>query len=90
MSAKVVKRENITAVIREYEKDGETKKVRRTIGERTVFQADDGSYFTKGELYHMPGVQIDFYEQTEQRPAAPSHTTAPQESTEIRPEQVPL
>ena len=60
---KVVKRENITVVVREYEKDGEKKKVRRTIGERTTFQADDGSFFSKGELYSMPGAQIDFYEQ---------------------------
>ena len=59
----VVKREDITVVVREYEKDGEKKKVRRTIGERTTFQADDGSYFSKGELFFMPGAQIDFYEQ---------------------------
>lgn len=64
---KVVKRENMTVVIREYEKDGETKKVRKTIGERTTFQADDGSFFSKGELYHMPGAQIDFYEQEDKK-----------------------
>lgn len=63
MAAKVVERKNITAVIREYEKDGEMKKVRRTIGEITTFQSDDGSYFQKGELYHMPGAQIDIYKQ---------------------------
>lgn len=65
MSVTVVKRENITAVVREYEKDGKTQKVRKTIGERTTFKADDGTYFSKGELYHMPGVQIDFFEQKE-------------------------
>lgn len=64
--AKVVKREDITVVVREYEKDGKMQKVRKTIGERTTFQSDDGSYFSKGELYHMPGAQIDFFERKEE------------------------
>ena len=67
MSVKVVKRENITVVVREYEKDGEMKKVRRTIGERTTFQAEDGTFFSKGEIYTMPGAQIDFFEQKEEK-----------------------
>ncbi len=68
MSVKVVKRENITVVVREYTNtEGETKKVRRTIGERTTFQAEDGTYFSKGEIYTMPGAQIDFFEQKDDK-----------------------
>lgn len=65
MAAQVVKRENMAVVLRTYEKDGETKKVWKTIGQRTTFQADDGSYFSKGELFHMPGADISFFEEKE-------------------------
>lgn len=67
MSATVLERKNITVVVREYEKDGEKKKVRRTIGEITTFQADDKSYFQKMELYHMPGAQLDIYKQEDKK-----------------------
>ena len=65
MSVKIVERKNITVVVREYEKDGEKKKVRRTIGEITTFQAEDNTYFQKAELYSMPGAQLDIYKQEE-------------------------
>lgn len=61
--AKVFKKYDVSAVQREYEQDGAKKKFRRQVGEMTVFQGDDGTYFYKMSLYHMPGVEIDLYEQ---------------------------
>lgn len=63
--AEVAKKMNLVATIRTYEKDGEKKKVYKTIGEVTTFRADDGSTFSKAELYHMPGVEISLFEQKE-------------------------
>ena len=63
MSVEIVQKENITVVLRTYEKDGKTKKVRRTIGEITTFKGSDDSYFKKGEMYSMPGAEIDVYKQ---------------------------
>lgn len=60
---KVVKRSDLVVVVREYESQGEKKKVWKNIGELTTFQADDGSYFSKAELFHMPGVSISVFEQ---------------------------
>ena len=60
---KVLKKNNLVVVVREYEKDGETKKVWKTIGELTTFEADDGKTFSKAELYHMPGVSISVFAQ---------------------------
>ena len=65
--AKVIDRRNIAAVIREYEKDGEKKKVWRTIGEITTFEGDDGDKFTKCEIYHMPGVNLSVFKQEDKK-----------------------
>lgn len=61
--AKVYKKYDVSAVQREYEQDGQKKKYRRQIGEMTIFQGEDSGYFYKMNLYHMPGVEIDLYEQ---------------------------
>lgn len=61
--ATVAKKSDLSVVVREYVKDGETKKVWRTIGELTTFKADDGTYYSKVELFHMPGAQISVFEQ---------------------------
>lgn len=59
----VVKKSDLVVVVREYEKDGEKKKVWKNIGELTTFKGDDGTYFSKVELFHMPGAQISVFEQ---------------------------
>lgn len=59
----IVKKSDLCVVLREYEKDGEKKKVWRTIGELTTFKGDDGTFFSKVELYHMPNAQISVFEQ---------------------------
>jgi hypothetical protein len=66
MSIKITHRYNLVVSVREYEKDGEKKKVYKTIGELTRFQPDDGDAYLKAELFHMPGVQIAVFEQKEQ------------------------
>jgi hypothetical protein len=61
----VVKKSDIVVVVREYEKEGAKKKVYKNIGEITTFKGDDGTYFSKVELWHMPGAQISVFEQKE-------------------------
>jgi hypothetical protein len=61
--AKVFKRYDVTAVQREYESEGKMKKVRKQIGEMTIFQGDDQGYFYKMSLYANPGLELDLYEQ---------------------------
>ena len=63
----VVKRFNLVVPIREYEKDGEKKKVWKTIGELTAFKDDEGKSFSKAELYHMPGVSVSVFEQEDRK-----------------------
>jgi len=71
----VVKRENLTVVTRTYtDKQGQEKKVWKTIGEITTFEGDDGSKFQSAELYTMPGVRISVFEQKEKG----TQETAPQ------------
>ncbi|MCP4267305.1 MAG: hypothetical protein GY777_17320, partial [Candidatus Brocadiaceae bacterium] len=45
----VIKKENITISIGEYEKDGQTKQRYKTIGELVTMQGDDGSTYQFGE-----------------------------------------
>ena len=65
---KVVKRENLTVVTRTYtDKQGQEKKVWKTIGEITTFEGDDGRTFQSAELYMMPEVRISVFEQKERQ-----------------------
>lgn len=61
--ATVFKRYDVTAVQRSYEAEGKTKKVRKTIGEMTIFQGEDNTYFYKMNLFATPNVELDLYEQ---------------------------
>lgn len=63
--SKVIKRSNLVVPLREYEVNGETKKVWRSIGELTLFSGDNGDNYAKAELYHMPGVSISVFDQKE-------------------------
>jgi hypothetical protein len=48
--ANILKKENITIVIREYtDGQGNNKKVYKTIGELVTWQGDDGSTYQSGE-----------------------------------------
>ena len=61
---KVAKKSDLVIVVRTYtDKEGKEKKVWKSIGELTTFQDDDGTFFSKVELYHMPGVSVSVFEQ---------------------------
>ena len=51
-----IKKENLTIVIGEYEKNGQTKKEYRTIGEIVTMQGDDGSQYQFGRTWGPNGV----------------------------------
>lgn len=53
--ANLIKKENITIVIGEYQKDGETKKRYKTIGELITMRGDDGSEYQFGEMWGPTG-----------------------------------
>ncbi len=64
----VIKKENITISIGEYQKDGQTKQRYKTIGEMVTFQNDDGSISQFGEMWGPSGVQkFNVYEQRDNR-----------------------
>ena len=89
--AKVIKKEDLAIVLREYEANGEKKKVWRTIGELATFENEDGSQYKKVELYFMPGARISVFAQRSREQAAPTPTeAAPEYPTEdINPEDLP-
>lgn len=51
-----IKKENLTISIGEYEKDGQTKKQWRTIGELVTMQGDDGQPYQFFKLWGAGGV----------------------------------
>jgi len=60
----VIKKENITISIGEYEKDGQTKQRYKTIGELVTMQGDDGSTYQFGEMWGPTGsTKFNVYEQ---------------------------
>jgi hypothetical protein len=52
----MLKKENLTISIGEYEKDGQTKKQWRTIGELITMQGDDGQPYQFFKLWGASGV----------------------------------
>lgn len=75
----VIKRENITIIIGEYQKDGETKKRYKTIGEIVTMQGEDGSNYQFGEMWGPGGVvKFNIYQQ-EDKNAQPQQS-APQQA----------
>lgn len=86
----VIKRENITIIIGEYQKDGETKKRYKTIGEIVTMQGDDGSSYQFGEMWGPGGVvKFNIYQQEDknaqqpqqQQQAPQQYQQAPQQQT---------
>lgn len=61
----VEKKYNITAVQSEYEKDGETRKHRQTVGNLLLLKAKNGSTFMKMNMYNSPKVEYDLFEVTD-------------------------
>lgn len=76
----LIKKENITIVIGTYEKDGQTKKQFRTIGELITMMGDDGQPYQFGKLWGASGVtEIKIYPQDDAKPQqAPQQQAAPQ------------
>ena len=62
----LVKKENLVIKLREYEKDGVTKGVYKTIGELITF-SDGQKQFQKVELYHIPEANISVYPQRDRQ-----------------------
>lgn len=54
--AQFIKKENLTISIGEYEKDGQTKKQWRTIGEIITMQGDDGKPYQFFKLWGAGGI----------------------------------
>ena len=78
----LLKKENITIVIGTYEKDGETKKQYRTIGELITMQGDDGQPYQFGKLWGAAGcTEIKVYPQDDNR------TTGGQQPQQQAPQQ---
>lgn len=79
----VIKRENITIIIGEYQKDGETKKRYKTIGEIVTMQGDDGSSYQFGEMWGPGGVvKFNIYQQEDKN-------TQPQQQQQNYQQQAP-
>ena len=74
----LIKKENITIVIGTYEKDGETKKQFRTIGELITMQGDDGQPYQFGKLWGASGcTEIKIYPQDDNRTTAGQNQQQP-------------
>jgi len=70
--SQVLKRENITISIGEYQKDGQTKQRYKTIGELVTMQGDDGSTYQFGELWGPTGgTKFNIYEQQDRNAQQP-------------------
>lgn len=87
---KVLKKSNLVVVLREYESNGEKKKVWGKLGEITTFQADDNSTFSKVELFHMPGASISVFPQEEKKQEAPAPAPIAPPVVDINPEDIPF
>ena len=71
--AQLIKKENITIVIREYtDNQGQPKKVYKTVGELVTFMGDDGSQYQKGEMWGPSGsTSFSVFSQEERIPQQP-------------------
>jgi len=75
----LIKKENLVIVIGEYEKDGQTKKQYRTIGELVTMQGDDGQPYQFGKLWGASGVtEIKVYQQDQPNQNAPQNNAQAQ------------
>ena len=85
----VIKRENITIIIGEYQKDGETKKRYKTIGEIVTMQGDDGSQYQFGEMWGPGGVvKFNIYEQEDKNAQQQPKQSYQQQPQQAAPQQM--
>ena len=72
MAGTMLKKENITISIGEYQKDGVTKQKWRNIGEIVTMQGEDGSVYQFGSLWGAGGVvDIKIFENDQNSQQAP-------------------
>ena len=84
----LIKKENISIVIGTYEKDGETKKQFRTIGELVTMQGDDGSHYQFGKIWGAGGcTEIKIYPQEDKSTQPQQQQQAPQQYQQQAPQQ---
>ena len=77
--ATVLRKENITISVGEYQKDGATKQEYRTIGELVTMQGDDGSVYQFGKLWGATGsTKFNVYEQQDKNAQAPQQNAGQQ------------
>lgn len=86
----VIKKENITIVIREYkDNQGQDKKVYKTIGELITMQGDDGSPYQFGEMWGPTGsTKFKVFDQQD-RNAAPAPQQGQQQYQQPQQQQAP-
>lgn len=59
-----MKKSDLCVSQRKYtDKEGKEKNVYKTIGEITTFRREDNTVFSIVELYHMPGIKVEVFEQ---------------------------
>ncbi len=86
----LMKKENITIVIGEYQKDGETKKQYRTIGELITMMGDDGQPYQFGKIWGAGGcTEIKIYQQDDNRTTGGQPQQQPQQNYQQQPQQAP-
>ena len=90
----ILKKENITIVIREYkDNQGQDKKVYKTIGELVTMQGDDGSTYQFGEMWGPTGsTQFKVFDQQDRNAAAQyqqPQSSAPQQQYQPAPQGYP-
>jgi hypothetical protein len=85
--AQFVKKENLTISIGEYEKDGQTKKQWRTIGEIITMNGDDGKPYQFFKLWGAGGVvEGKVFEQQESQ-GQQQQQQQPQQQPQYQPQQ---
>ena len=77
--SQVIKKENITISVGEYQKDGQTKQRYKTIGELVTMQGDDGSTYQFGEMWGPTGsTKFNVYEQQDRNAQPQAQNQQPQ------------
>lgn len=80
----VIKKENITIVVDTYMKDGQEKKVYKTVGELITMQGNDGPY-QFGRMWG-PNGSTEFKVFDQQEKAAPMPQQVQQQMNQIQPQ----
>lgn len=87
--ATFIKKENLTISTGEYQKDGQTKKEWRTIGELITMQGDDGQPYQFFKMWGAGGVVEGKVFEQQERNQAPQQHQQPQAPQGYAPQQHP-